>query len=94
LNRLASEAPDLVCLDIILPESSGYEICHYIRSAPHLRNLPVLMMSGRGLPGESAFAEEAGADAFLGKPFSLQQFENSVKQMLGARRAEEEGPDE
>lgn len=94
MNRLAGEAPDLVCLDVILPESSGYEICNYIRATPHLRNVPVLMMSGRSLPNEGAFAEEAGANAFLGKPFSLQEFENSVKEMLGAPRSAEEGADE
>jgi CheY-like chemotaxis protein len=94
MNCLAQHAPDLVCLDLILPESSGYEICNYIRATPHLRNVLVLMMSGRRLADEGAFAEEAGADAFLGKPFSTRDFERSVKELFEARAATETAGDE
>ena len=41
-----AEVPSLVCLDLMLPESSGYEICEYIRSTPRLREVPVLVISG------------------------------------------------
>lgn len=94
LNRLSASAPDLVCLDVVLPESSGYEVCQFIRESPHLRDVPVLMMSGRGLANESAFAEEAGADAFLAKPFTRKDFERQVRDLLDSPRAVEGEDDE
>ena len=82
INCLREECPDLVCLDVVLPESNGYEVCNFIRNAPHLRDVRVLMMSGRGLAAEHAFAEEAGADDFLPKPFSREDFRRRVKRLL------------
>jgi CheY-like chemotaxis protein len=82
LNRLKEVQPDLVCLDVVLPESSGYEVVEHIRSSPHLAHVPVLMMSGRNLPGEPAFAAEAGASAFLAKPFSRAEFRSQVSHLL------------
>lgn len=70
LSQLAAHQPDVICLDLVLPESSGYELCEFIRRSPRHRNIPVLMMSDRSYPEDRAHAAEAGADAFLTKPFS------------------------
>ncbi len=93
MNRLRNDCPALVCLDVVLPESSGYEVCSFIRKAPHLRNVRVLMMSGRGLAAERAFAEEAGADDFLSKPFSRDDFRRRVRQLLEANLTRDGGGD-
>jgi two-component system chemotaxis response regulator CheY len=85
MELLAKSEPDLVCLDLMLPEQSGYEICEYIRKTTALRSVPVLVISARALPEDRAHAEEVGADAYLIKPFSFAQFAAKVTALTKAR---------
>jgi two-component system chemotaxis response regulator CheY len=62
---------DVACIDIGLPNESGYELCEHIRSRPDLGALPILVTSERSFPEDMAYAEEAGANAFLKKPFTM-----------------------
>ncbi len=70
--------PDVVCLDLLLPEVSGYSICEFIRSTEALQRVPVLVMSARSRPQDRADAEEVGASAFLSKPFTSSQFREMI----------------
>ena len=79
---LAESAPALVCLDLSLPDVSGYDVCRFIRSNPALHLVPVLVMSSRSLAVDRACAEEAGASAFLKKPFSLAHLSSEVVALL------------
>jgi two-component system OmpR family response regulator len=75
--------PSLVCVDIELPTQSGYEVCEYIRGSLGLRRVPILVTSDSGFPEDRACAEEAGANAFLKKPFSMREFGSYVEALLG-----------
>lgn len=82
-RRLVDQkSPDLVCVDLVLPEGSGYELCEYIKATPALSATRVLVVSGRSLPTDRAFAEEAGADAFLSKPFAIEALMAAVNAQL------------
>lgn len=93
-NELAAHAPDLVCLDIGLPESSGYDICEFIRASPQHRAVRILMMSERTLPGDRAQAYDSGADDYLAKPFSSEQLLARIEALLKTmpRGDEQEDP--
>ncbi|MGZ6059573.1 MAG: response regulator [Myxococcaceae bacterium] len=78
LRALEKLRPDLVCLDLMLPELSGFEVCEYMRSHPELRTVPILVMSARAKPMDRAFAEEVGATAYLVKPFKRIEFSRAV----------------
>lgn len=80
--ELEQLTPDLVCLDLILPESSGYAICEKIRSTPRLANVPVLVISGRSSPVDRAAAEEAGANDYLVKPLRWEAFSTAVGRLV------------
>jgi DNA-binding response OmpR family regulator len=82
LAHCAVSVPDLVCLDLMLPELSGYKVCEALRGNPATREVLVLVITARTLPEDRAYAEEVGADAHLGKPFSRVEFLNSVKSLL------------
>jgi two-component system chemotaxis response regulator CheY len=87
IARLNEARPDLVCLDLMLPEQSGYEICEFIRHTPGLKDVPVLVVSARAMPEDRAHAEEVGADAYLIKPFSMKEFSDTVTRLAsGVRR--------
>src|SRR5262245_17432893 len=82
IHTLEARKPHLVCIDLLLPRDSGYEVCEFIRRTPKLRDVPVLVMSERASAADRAYAEEAGADGFLPKPFSDNQFRQQVRGLL------------
>jgi two-component system phosphate regulon response regulator PhoB len=69
LPRIRDTRPNLVLLDVMLPEVSGYEICEGIRTDPSLAGIKVLMMTARGSALERKKGMERGADGFISKPF-------------------------
>jgi signal transduction histidine kinase/DNA-binding response OmpR family regulator len=87
----ASELPDLVILDIKLPDIDGYEVAARIRANPATRLLPVLHLSAN-LVGVEARARglESGADAYLAQPVEPAELLANVRAILRARRAERE----
>jgi two-component system chemotaxis response regulator CheY len=82
LRELAGKVPDVICLDLMLPELSGFDLCEHIRREPQLRDVPVLIMSARAFPEDRAAAEEVGASAYLVKPFTRAQFSGQIDALL------------
>src|SRR5688500_7353225 len=82
IRELGIRDPHLVGTDLLWPRDSGYEVREFSRSAPRLRDTAVLVMSDRASAADRAYAEEAGADGFLPKPFSLNQFSEQVRALL------------
>lgn len=91
IRALQASRPDLVCLDLMLPELSGFEVCEFMRSRPELRDVPILVMSARAKPMDRAFAEEVGATAYLVKPFKRSDFSRAVNVCIASRPALERG---
>jgi DNA-binding response OmpR family regulator len=83
--------PSLVCIDLALPTLSGYELCEYLRGPLGLARVPILVTSESGFPEDMACAEEAGASAFLKKPFSMREFTIYVEALLARVRPSEPG---
>ncbi|WP_347267275.1 response regulator [Paracoccus sp. (in: a-proteobacteria)] len=84
LERIRSERPDLVLLDIMLPDISGYEIVEGMRADPGLRDVRVLMMTARGSVVEKRKGLALGADGFIAKPFELAELRAELARLLGA----------
>jgi two-component system, OmpR family, phosphate regulon response regulator PhoB len=82
LPRILSTLPDLVLLDVMLPEVSGYEICQRIRLDPALARVRVLMMTARGSAVERQRGFDLGADGFITKPFDVQHLRAEVRRLL------------
>jgi two-component system, OmpR family, phosphate regulon response regulator PhoB len=82
LPRIRLTHPDLVLLDVMLPEISGYEICEGIRLDPSLSDVKVLMMTARGSAIERRKGLELGADGFISKPFELKDLRDEVRRLL------------
>jgi two-component system chemotaxis response regulator CheY len=82
LSVLSAIAPALVVMDLILPELSGYELCERLRANATLQHVPILAMSARAMPEDRAAAEEAGASAFLAKPFTPRELTKHVLPLL------------
>jgi DNA-binding response OmpR family regulator len=87
VRHLTTIKPDVACIDLGLPRESGYELCEYIRSRLMLEWLPILVTSERSFPEDMAHAEEAGANAFLKKPFTMDQLRKYVFALLDGPHA-------
>ncbi len=79
---VVERVPDLICLDLTLPTSSGYEVCEAFRKNPRLDDVPILMMSDRTSIEDRAYAYEAGADGYLTVPFSADELSLEVMRLL------------
>lgn len=76
--------PDLVILDVMLPNRSGYDILSDLRADPQTRDLPVLMLTARGQKKDKEMAERVGASRFMTKPFSNAEVLASVRELAGS----------
>jgi two-component system, OmpR family, response regulator len=88
LVALSNARPTLLCIDVMLPETSGYDVCEHVRGSATLRGLPILVMSARDMPKDKAIAEELGARAYLTKPFTQAAFVAHVELALATEGAE------
>lgn len=90
LAVVGDTTPDIVCLDLMLPTMSGFEVCERLRARPETANVPVLMASVRSCPQDRAEAELAGADAYLTKPINREEFTAQVRSLLWRQRGSEQ----
>jgi DNA-binding response OmpR family regulator len=78
-----SRRPDLVILDVMLPNRSGFDILHELRNQPETRALPVLMLTARGQRKDREMAERYGVSRFMTKPFANAEILASVRALAG-----------
>ncbi|MDO5657388.1 MAG: response regulator [Paracoccus sp. (in: a-proteobacteria)] len=94
VDAIRAERPDLVLLDIMLPEVSGYQIVEDLRADPALADVRVLMMTARGSVVERRRGMALGADGFIAKPFELAELRAEISRLLdgGEAMAAQAGP--
>lgn len=73
MKKIEAQIPDLILLDISMPQMSGYEVCSAIRENPATSHIPVIMLTGKEGNMEKDMARQAGATAYLTKPFNPDQ---------------------
>ncbi len=90
LEKLRRSPPDLVVLDLMLPDLSGNEVCREIRAEPDLKRLPVIMLTAKAEEVDRVVGFELGADDYVTKPFSPRELVLRVKAVL--RRHQPQSP--
>ncbi len=84
LEAVARRQPDVVVLDVMLPNRSGFDILADLRAGPETRNLPVLMLTARGQKQDREMAERRGVNRFMTKPFSNAEVLDAVRELYDA----------
>lgn len=82
LKALKTEKPDLIVLDIMLPEADGIDVLKEIRSNPETRKIPVIMATAKGTETDKIKALDMGADDYLVKPFGVMEMVSRIKAVL------------
>jgi len=79
---IAQEKPDVILLDVMMPDISGLEVLRYIRREPELASIPVIILSAKSMPSDIKIGLEAGASMYLTKPVGFQDLKQAVEQVL------------
>ena len=82
IPMIAQERPDVVILDIMMPDISGLEVLRYMRREPDLSHIPVIVVSAKSMPGDIKTGLEAGASLYLTKPVGFLDLKQAVEQVL------------
>ncbi len=83
LRLVRTKRPDMVLLDLILPKLDGYKLCRMIKFDTTLEHIPVIICSALGSDEDKKLAEQAGADAYMIKPFDMDLFVSLVQKLTG-----------
>lgn len=82
LENTRREQPDLILLDVRMPRMTGYEACRRLKADPTLRHIPVIFLSAKGQEAEVQTGLEAGAAEYILKPFSPDQLNKRIMEIL------------
>ena len=83
LRQVEAFAPDLVLLDVMMPQKSGYEVCRRIRERPEWAAVKIVMLSAKGREAEVSKGLSLGADLYVTKPFSNAELVARIQELLG-----------
>ncbi|MBI4671559.1 MAG: response regulator transcription factor [Chloroflexi bacterium] len=92
LQRIHRQHPDLILLDMAMPEMDGIEVCQRVRANPTTAAIPILFLTARSGIESKIVGFNAGADDYLVKPFNLQELELRVKALLRRTSKQTESP--
>ena len=88
--ELAGQAPDLILLDVMLPDGSGFDVCRELRASSRV---PIIMLTARGEEADRVVGLELGADDYVVKPFSAREVVARIRAVLRRTAAPEAGGD-
>jgi two-component system phosphate regulon response regulator PhoB len=91
LERIRKEPPDLVLLDLMLPDMSGTDVCRTLKSDPTTRHIPVVMLTAKGEEIDRVVGFELGADDYVVKPYSMRELTLRLQAILRRRAAPADG---
>lgn len=78
-DKMSSERPDVLLLDIVMPKRNGYEILRALRKDARTKTTPVVLVSSKNQESDRVWGKRQGADEYLGKPFTSDQLLTMVK---------------
>ena len=87
ISMMIAEKPDIVLLDIMMPEISGLDILRQMRRDPALANIPVIVVTAKSMPSDIKNGMEAGASTYLTKPVGFLELKEAVERTLANKPA-------
>lgn len=82
LIKAKTEIPDLILLDLMMPEMDGYEVCEKLKNDDLTKNIPVIILTAKDAVSDKVKGLDTGADDYVTKPFNLNELKARVKSVL------------
>ena len=82
LEMAHSAHPDLIILDIMMPQMNGYDVCRKLKIDKKFKEIPIIMLTAKFQPNDIEFGKEMGADAYLTKPLELEMLSDKIDELL------------
>lgn len=82
LKTVKENMPDLILLDVMLPKMDGYQVCRLLKFDEKFKNIPIIMLTARAGESDKEKSVEAGADAYLTKPFQTEELLSKISSLL------------
>jgi DNA-binding response OmpR family regulator len=81
------ELPDLILLDVMMPDIDGFKVCQYLKENPETKDIPVMFLTARGAEDDLATGRKVGADGFMTKPFQAIEVLKQIEKLLDGERS-------
>lgn len=85
LQIAQKEQPDIILLDLAMPEMDGWEVARQLKAEPLTEKIPILAVTAHSLPKDLARAYEAGCDRIIGKPYSIPKLIEEIEYLISLR---------
>lgn len=85
LGKIVKDKPDIVLLDVMMPDMLGWEVCKRIKEGKSTKDIPAVMFTVRGLGEDKKRSAECGADAHIAKPFEREELLGTIDRLLSSR---------
>jgi len=82
LSKIDSSKPDVICLDVILPGKSGYEICRELKNNPDTSNIPIIFCSTKNSEVDKMWGNMLGAQAYISKPIDKAELVHTLERLI------------
>lgn len=82
LEKVRREKPDLVILDIMMPKMNGYQVCRELKKDEATKKIPVILFSAKSQESDKFWGEECGADAYILKPYEIEELLAKIHHLL------------
>jgi twitching motility two-component system response regulator PilH len=69
-QTIDSESPNLILLDVVMPERNGFQVCRSLKNSQAYKSIPIIVVSGKSTPSDRFWAEQQGANGYIVKPFA------------------------
>lgn len=81
-DLVLAERPQLILLDVVMPERNGFQVCRELKSNAECSRIPVVLVTSRGTESDRFWGEQQGADAYVTKPFTKQELLEQVEKFV------------
>ena len=86
LEKARAENPDLIILDVMMPEMNGYDVCRKLKIDENYKSIPIIMLTAKFQPNDVEFGKEMGAEAYMTKPLELEALLNTINGLLNIKQ--------
>ena len=78
-EAIAVERPNLILLDVVMPERNGFQVCRELKSNSDFNSIPVILVTSKDTPSDKYWGEQQGADGYITKPFTREDLLRAVR---------------